>query len=267
LKKIPFLLASIAVLAFILSGCFNTQSMVSYEFNSQSTPASVLHVYVSIKSITTGDMITTYPSHEKVDLVSNDAQTLISNIGVNVPFSIDHVKFSLDPTATVVYTDDVATVTRTFHISNASDVESYFYSYSTQQFEKAPFKINSVGQNKIIMVLWNLSNFSTPSTTNLALNGISLDKDELVKLKMKYKAPFNGPYFAKVTDAMNTFEFTKRCGEDNYDTLNGEYVFTLYPFSSPASTYKANVSVNTATQTLASTEINIGSDNIALTLP
>ncbi len=266
MRKITFLIVSFALTAFVLSGCFNTQSVVSYEFYSQSTPASLLHVYVKVKTIRAGNLETEY--NKDVDLVSNLPTPVANNIGVNVPFDVDAIEFSVLPTATVVYTNGATTITKVFQISNASDVKAYFYDYSNQRFEKSDFSIGSVGQNKTIMVLWNLSDFSTPDNSKTSLNAISLDSDKLVRLKVEYKAPRNGTYFAEVSDGMNTFTFTKRCREDNYDFQNEAYTFVLYPFCAPVQGgYSANVSINNATQTVASTEISISSSNLKIVLP
>jgi len=250
------------ILAFVLSGCFNTQSVISYEFYSQSAPASLVHLYVSIKSISADKVVTTYLDDKKMDLVSQKPQELISNIGIKVPVSIHSLKFLISPIATAVYTDGS---TKTFHV--ATNVTTDFYGYSTQQMEKAPLKINGVGQSKTALILWNLSNFSTSSTLSSFLDGEAFDKDKMVELTVKYKVPLSGTYFAKISDSMKTFEFTKRCDESNYDQINDEYDFTLYPFRSPVDTYQAILSISTATQTVVSTEVNIGSTDITITLP
>ncbi len=269
MKKVT-ILGGVAILLLVmiiaLSGCFNTQSTLAYDFYSQSTPASVLHVYISIISIRADEInnTTTFPTPRKIDLVSNDVQKIVPNIGVTAPLSISHLKFVVNPVATVVYATSNASITKTFNISNTT-VD--FYGYSTQQMEKSSFKINGVGQNKSALIVWDLSNFSSPSTTNITLKGMAFDEDGLIKLSVKYKAPFDKVYFAKISDVPNTFEFSKKCDEDNYDRLNDEYKFILYPFRSPASTYQANLSINTATQTLVSTEISIGSSDITITLP
>ncbi len=265
------LLFIVLVLAVVLSGCFNTPSMLSYEFYSQSTPASVTHVYVKVETIEAANIVTTYNVDKTVDLVRSAPEAIVSNVAVSKPpLSIPYLRFTFGPVATVVYSDTSSdtVATMTFKLKTST---VYFYNYSTQQMQRAPLKINGMGQNKIALVMWNLSEFSTPSTKIVAIDGQAFEKDELLKVNVKYKVPMNGVYYASISDSMNpltaTYKFTKKCAESNYNQLNNEYEFLLYAFKAPVSTYMANINVSTATQTVASTEISLGSADISVVLP
>ncbi len=84
MRKLTFVmfLSVLLMLTLIVSGCFNTQSMLTYEFYSQSTPASVVHVYVKVESIVAGKTVATYNVNKVVDLADNSPQTIVSNVAV-----------------------------------------------------------------------------------------------------------------------------------------------------------------------------------------
>ena len=250
-----FFLISITILStvLVLSGCFNMQSTLSYEYYSEFTPASLSHVYVTIKSITANNNVAVTNLNIPIDLVTETPRSLANDIGLtNDQITVSSLSFSFGPVATLVYQSNA---TATVKIATPDNI--LFYGYSNQQEEEQPMQITGKGLHKTALILWNLSDLATISTTNVWKPRVkAFDKDSLVKIDIRYHTTITGTYTAEISDGLNSFTFNKL---GYYDPLNERYDFEMYPFKSPIpnSYYTAYVSIKTSTQTVASTTVNV----------
>ncbi len=257
LKRKLFLifLPVIGGMVLILSGCFNMQSTLSYYFYNESAPASVSHIYVEVKKIIANDGVMSTTINSTEDLLQGSLKSISSgNILNGNQNSVNSLSIDLGPTATIVYEDGSERFLKVATVVNAK-----FYGYFNQKVVQS-LQI-SKGQNKSAVILWKLSGLATISTTDVWYpSAIALDKDGVVKVSVSYPVFQKGYYKAAVSDSINSFEFS---ASGNYDTLNDKYDFELYPFKS-AMPYRANVSIQTATETLVSTTISISASDISL---
>ncbi len=247
-------------MVLILSGCFNMQSTLSYEYYSESKPASVLHVYVTIKSITANNNVAFTKLNKPVDLVTESSQPLVNDISLNNgQITIGSLSIELGSVATIVYKN--ATVV----MKIATPDKVLFYSFSTQQVEKHPLQITGSGLHKTAFILWNLSDLATISTANVwKPRAKAFDRDDLVKVDVHYPTTAVGTYTAEISDGLNYFTFNKL---GYYDPLNERYDFELYPYKSPISNgYTAYISIKTSTQTVASTTVSICDKDVTVEL-
>lgn len=253
LRKFFLILITTLSTVLVLSGCFNMQSTLSYEYYSESTPASLVHIYVVVKSVTANNNVAIMTNlNIPIDLVTETPRSLANDIGLtNDQITVNSLSLSLGPVATLVYQNN-ATVT----VKIATPDNILFYGYSNQQEEEQPMKITGKGLHKTALVLWNLSDLATISTTNVwKPRGKAFDKDNLIKVDIRYHTTTISTYTAEISDGLNSFTFNKL---GYYDSLNERYDFEMYPFKSPTPNgYVADISIKTATQTVASTTVNI----------
>ncbi len=271
LKNWIYVLLGIAVLGsvLVLSGCFQTQTTLSYFFYNEATPpASIAHVYVYLKTITANSVKSTIDS--KVDLISNPVNSSPNDpnaglneiqqaISLNGQTTLSSLNLDLGPVATITYDDGT---TKTVNV--ATSVTADFYGYSSQQYQLQPMTILN-GSNKSAIVLWNLSDFSSPLNVSFWNPQIrAFDRDSLVQLKIDLpNNDVTGYYTARVSDLAPTYTFTTNGYLNNVQTT---YNFYLYPFAL-SNGYRANVTVSTATETVNSTIITITSSPITLDVP
>ncbi len=254
-KAFLIFLLVIAGTALVLSGCFNMQSTLSYYFYNEAAPASVAHIYVRIKRIVANEnvMSTTIGSTEDL-LQYNPVSISSGNALSGNQNSVTSLSIELGPVATIIYENGSERFLKVATIVNAK-----FYGYSNQKSVQ-PMQITK-GQNKSALVLWKLSDLATISTTDIWHPlAIALDKDSTVKVSVSYPTSQKNYYKAVISDGINSFEFS---ASGNYDMVNDKYDFELYPFKSTGG-YSADVSIQTATQTVASTTIIISDKNISL---
>lgn len=266
-----FVIVAAGILSLILSGCFQMQTTISFDSYIQATPfSSISHIRIFIKSINANNGSIGVPNlNQEYDLVSsfNVAHTFyiagqitgLQNLAFsgNGPFSINSISMNIGPDATVVLGNGTQYV-----VPVATTITIPFYNYSNQSMQQAPLLITS-GQNKTALILWNLSDLSTAAINPIVLNAMGLDMSQTVPLYITHgisSDPFlyDGLYrYASVSDFSKTFTFT---AQGYWNTLNNTYDFTLYPFIAPTSQeYSAAVSINSATQTIAASNIKIGS--------
>ncbi len=261
LRKYFLILIALFLTALVLSGCFNMQSTLSYEYYNEFTPASLVHVYVMVKSITANNNVVVTNLNSPIDLVTETPRSLANDIGLNNDqTTVNSLSFSLGPVATLVYQNNA---TATVKIATPDNIA--FYSYSTQQVEEHPMQIMGKGLHKTAFILWNLSNLATTATTNVwKPHAKAFDKDSLVKVDIRYHTTAMGTYTAEISDGLNSFTFNRLgC----YNPLNERYDFKIYPFKSPTPNgYVAYVSIKTSTQTVASTTVNIYDKDVIVEL-
>ena len=263
------LLMAVGGMVLLLSGCFNMQSTLSYYFYNEAapaTPASIAQVYIRVKRITANVnvMSTSVNSTENIlqyspVAISTVGNTLNNSLFNNNQISIPSLSVELGPTATIVYNDG-----RELSLRVATVVKVKFYGYSNQQMQVQPLQVLK-GQNKSVLIVWNLSALSTTSTSGIWIpSAIALDKDNVVKLSVSYPTTNQNTYYkAVISDVPSSFKFS---APGKYDYINGAYDFELYPFASSFSTgYKAEISIKTATQTVVSTTVTIKDKNITVT--
>jgi len=268
-----FIIISVGTLALILSGCFPMHTTISFNSYIQATPfSSISHVYIFVKSINANNNSIGSPSYnQKLDLVPSLNATGsfytatpipgLQNMAFNGngPFSINSLSINIGPQATIVLGNGVQYV-----VPVATTITVPFYSYSTQSMQQAPLTINQ-GQNKAALILWNLSNLSTSTTSVLNLTAMGFDMSNLITFNIIYKAsnvPLSDPElytdnvypayrFAQIYDSLapanKTYSFT---AQGYWNTLTDAYDFTLYPFAAPTSNgYTASFSIQSATET------------------
>ncbi len=260
LRKYFLILIALFLTALVLSGCFNMQSTLSYEYYNEFTPASLVHVYVMVKSITANNNVMVTNLNSPIDLITEDPKSLANDITLrDDQITVNSLSFELGSIATVVY-NNATTVVKIATPDNIA-----FYSYSTQQVEEEPMQIMGKGLHKTAFILWNLSDLATTSTTNVwKPHAKAFDKDSLVKVDIRYHTTATGTYTAEISDGLNSFTFNRLgC----YDPLNERYDFKIYPFKSPTPNgYVAHVSIKTSTQTVASTTVNIYDKDVIVEL-
>ncbi|MGC8611340.1 MAG: hypothetical protein ACP5LR_02560 [Athalassotoga sp.] len=278
-----FLIVSVGTLSLILSGCFQTQSTtISYRTYIQATPfSSVNHINIFIKSIdamnANGNTVILSSVYNRVyDLVpplNGTANFYVANpidglqglaFNGNPPFILNSLLINIGPVATVILGNG-----QQYTIPVSTSVNVPFYSYNLQKMQVTPLQIN-YGQNKTALILWNLSNLSTSATAPVTLSAIGLDMSQIVPLYVTHGTSsdpelYGGLYrYASVSDFSHTYTFT---AQGYWNTLNNTYDFTLYPFTSPTSQgYPAIVSIKSATETIATSNVTINSSSISLNL-
>lgn len=280
MKKWTVLMIGISLLTItlVLSGCFQTQTTLSYDSYIQATPfSSITHIFIFLKSITANytyinsgitqnsSSISAY--NQLYDLVPpvNSGYYVykpISQEGItlsgNPPFSINSLSINIGPDATIVLGNGLQ-----YTVPVSQNITVPFYTYNLG-FYKSPLQM-VLGSNKTALILWNLSNLSTSTNSTISLSASGLDMTNLTTLNILYAASnvtTTDPYL--YTDGVypeyryaelsafgnNAYTFT---AQGYWNTLTKAYGFTFYPFASQVpsvqQSYQANYYINSATET------------------
>ncbi len=237
---------------------------ISYDTYNQATPfSSITHVYVFLKSITANGVAMNSMYNAPLDLVSQQIQPInnLQSISIeNQSYLIPSFSINIGPTATIVLGNGSQ-----FTVPVSTSITVPVYAYNNLMVSQ-PFQI-SKGQNKTVLILWNLSELSTSSTTLSKISARGFDRNALLTLNAVHFSLTQDPgvyRFAQISDFASSYAFTAQA---YWNSVNDAFNFTLYPFKAITSLgYKANISIQSATQTIVSTTITINASNISLTL-